>query len=158
MPALPASPSELQHFSHEHQAIRLQKYATSPMYADIVEALKGEPLSHLSRQQRRSINHKMRNYKICEANEDLLLWKERNGMWARCLVEEEIDPIFKHYHDQLGHFSPALTLGRLVGEFYWPTRARDIETGDQAARPANSASKNPGAGVQRAFNPFSQWT
>ena len=56
-----------------------------------------------------------------------LLYTEKNGMRSICALPQDLPGILHHSHDSHGHFAAALTLDRLVGEWYWPTRASDVQ-------------------------------
>ena len=44
---------------------------------------------------------------------------------AECVNEDEVMGILEQCHDNHGHFGGKLLLARLIGRFYWPSRAKD---------------------------------
>jgi hypothetical protein len=43
-----------------------------------------------------------------------------------CVLETEVPKVCHSLHDVRGHFATGITVGRAYGEYYWPTRDRDI--------------------------------
>lgn len=56
----------------------------------------------------------------------ILFYREKDGRLATCVVEGEITKVLEEAHDAHGHFSHAITAGRLHGNYYWPTRNADV--------------------------------
>lgn len=54
-----------------------------------------------------------------------LFYKERDGTLALCIRKNEVKPILYWAHDTHGHFAEAITLRKIMGNYYWPTRHRD---------------------------------
>jgi transposase InsO family protein len=54
-----------------------------------------------------------------------LAYVERDGSQSWCLHPEQVNEALQYAHDCHGHFADAITLKRLMGKFYWPTRAKD---------------------------------
>jgi hypothetical protein len=54
-----------------------------------------------------------------------LAYIERNGAQSWCILPEQVNEVLRYAHDCHGHFADALTLKQLVGNFYWPSRAKD---------------------------------
>ncbi|KAE8344546.1 hypothetical protein BDV24DRAFT_160287 [Aspergillus arachidicola] len=51
---------------------------------------------------------------ICEVESN----QGPGNMWSPCIVEEQVAPTLKQYHDIQGHFADSITLDRLVGNVY----------------------------------------
>ena len=100
----------------------------SKEYGDIITFLKKGvlPLKEkgLGASQIKNIRRKAYNYSLTEQS---LLKKERNGALAKCILRQEVPAVLKEMHDGCGHFANAITLDRIVGNFFWPTRTRDVE-------------------------------
>lgn len=56
-----------------------------------------------------------------------LVYVEKRGLRSKCILRDDIPGILKWAHNEHGHYSSALTLKRLVGNFWWPTRVKDVE-------------------------------
>ena len=56
-----------------------------------------------------------------------LIYLEAGGLTAKCLFPHQTKAILKWAHDEHGHFANAITLQKLIGQWYWPTRASDVE-------------------------------
>ena len=82
---------------------------------------------HLGRPELRKLMHAMPNFKLSAASSCILFYRERTGELAPCVVGEEIISALQHHHDGHGHFAEAITLSRLTGEAYWPTRVCDVK-------------------------------
>jgi len=70
---------------------------------------------------------KIANYRLMDDNQDypLLAYVERSGDQAWCVQEREADRALQWAHDCHGHYSADLTIKRLMGHYFWPTRHRD---------------------------------
>jgi RNase H-like domain found in reverse transcriptase/Integrase zinc binding domain len=104
------------------------KFRQTKEYADVVDFLTDGVVSlrekGLGASQIKNIRRKALSYQLTETG---LLWKERNGSMAKCILKEEVPATLKHFHDGCGHFASAITLDRTIGQVYWPQRTRDIE-------------------------------
>jgi hypothetical protein len=49
-----------------------------------------------------------------------------DGSLAGCVVEEEVPGVSGNMHDAHGHFAQGITMGRVFGKYYWPTRNADV--------------------------------
>lgn len=104
-----------------HQAFRASRwYGTLTSYLlDGFEALKDTGTSEAKRIKRQAFN-----FAVADQH---LLYLERNGTKSKCILPAQIDSLLKWAHDEHGHFSVAITLHKLIGQWYWPTRASDVE-------------------------------
>ena len=70
---------------------------------------------------------KIANYRLMDDDQDypLLAYVERSGDQAWCVREREVDRALQWAHDCHGHYSADLTIKRLMGHYFWPTRHRD---------------------------------
>jgi len=66
-------------------------------------------------------------YQLLDGINNLLLltYQERNGRQSWCVRKSEVDKVLFWAHDCHGHYSADLTLKRLMGHYYWPTRTKD---------------------------------
>ena len=55
----------------------------------------------------------------------LLAYMERLGDQAWCVWKCEVDRALQWPHDCYGHYSVDLTIKRLMGHYFWPTRHQD---------------------------------
>lgn len=78
------------------------------------------------RVQRRLSQRQAKRLRIHPYIPGTLIYREKNGMWSPSLLEHEIEDSLKAFHDDHGHYSTALTLGRMIGQAYWPRRATDV--------------------------------
>src|SRR5947207_15871479 len=103
-------------------------YRASKEYGDIVDYLQHGVLplrgKGCSTSQIKNIRRKAHNFQLTPRG---LLKRERNGSWACCVLPSEVPAILKDMHDGCGHFADAITLDRMVGNFFWPKTTRDIE-------------------------------
>ncbi|SLM34951.1 Ribonuclease H-like domain [Lasallia pustulata] len=106
-----------------------EKFNQSPELMRIVYYLRfgKEGLGDMPRSELRALQHRATKFSLGERT-GILLYTERNGARAPCIVGEEIPAILGHLHDGHGHYSHIITLDRLIGEAYWPTRAHDVIT------------------------------
>ena len=66
-------------------------------------------------------------YKLLDGvdNLPLLTYQERTGRRSWCVRKSEVEKVLFWAHDCHGHYSADLTLKRLMGHYYWPTRTKD---------------------------------
>jgi hypothetical protein len=104
------------------------RFLRSKEYGDLVAYLKGGILElqnrNLGRNQIKNTKRKAEYYTLTDRG---LLKRERNGFMSKCILRDEVPKVLKDLHDGCGHFATAITLDRTVGNFFWPTRTRDIE-------------------------------
>ena len=48
----------------------------------------------------------------------VLVYEEKNGQYAKCIVEDEVQKILTTIHEDHRHFSHGITLDRAVREYY----------------------------------------
>lgn len=109
----------------------LEKYQRSPMYAQIMEYLMGGEdylrKQKVFRNRAKQLRHKAKQYRLPHHTSSRhLRWVEDTGAQSICIIEEEVPRVLQSAHEDHGHFASALTLDFLIGQFYWPTRTRDI--------------------------------
>ena len=54
-----------------------------------------------------------------------LLYVERDGRESWCVHQEDVKGALEWAHDVHGHAAKGLTMARLLGTYYWPTRHQD---------------------------------
>ena len=85
-------------------------------------ALQGEDLTA---QGTRLVRKQAARYRIYDGQSKGLFFVERGGKMAECVNGDEVIGILERCHDNHRHFGGKLLLSRLIGRFYWPTRAKD---------------------------------
>ncbi len=80
---------------------------------DGMEALKGKTQVEI-----RHFRRKSKRFRLAEGKVPTLLYVERDGSMAICLVNEEIGPALQAAHDMHRHFAHAITLDQLVSNSY----------------------------------------
>jgi transposase InsO family protein len=111
---------------------RWKDWIASPFYRKIVlYKLRGElffldPSEDIGRNEARAIRRKSHRYVMAEASTARLFYREKTGRLSVCVLETEVPKVCHSLHDVHGHFATGITVGRAYGEYYWPTRDRDI--------------------------------
>jgi transposase InsO family protein len=101
------------------------RYLRSEWYGDLVRyKLGGMENQSLSENQRRLI--KRRSKRVVLDEEGRLYYRERNGVLAPCVMEEDVDEVLASAHDLHGHFSIGITMAHLMGRYWWPSRSADV--------------------------------
>lgn len=97
-----------------------------PLYNDIIDFLLYgvNGIKELHRSRRRQIQAKAVKFRIAGRR---LVYIERNHQQALCITGDRICQVLQWAHDCHGHFAAALTIDRLIGQFYWTTRVKDVE-------------------------------
>lgn len=62
---------------------------------------------------------------IVETEPARLAYKERDGKTSMCIARTHVPQVLYQMHDLHGHFAGEMTLRRLRGIYYWPTRVKD---------------------------------
>jgi hypothetical protein len=111
---------------------RWKDWIASPFYRKIIlYKLRGEPFfldpaEDIGRNEARNIRKKSQRYAMSEASAARLFYREKTGRLSVCVLETEVPKVCHSLHDVHGHFATGVTLGRAYGEYYWPTRDRDV--------------------------------
>ncbi|TAQ83554.1 hypothetical protein B7494_g8120 [Chlorociboria aeruginascens] len=99
-----------------------------PVYNSIIDfLLKGDDgIKQYDRSMRKLIENRLLRYRFADKH---LMYIERSSgsRPAKCILDHEISDILKWAHDIHGHYTAALTLHNLQGQFFWPTRSRDVD-------------------------------
>jgi len=105
---------------------QFEKWTSSKEYGDIARyLLKGEAgLDNLDRNRSRAVRNQAKKFQL---RSFALVRKEYDGQWARCVLKQDVVARLKYYHEHLGHFADAITMQRLKGQWWWPTRAEDVQ-------------------------------
>ena len=103
--------------------------APAPWFADIANYLaSGVMLHDLSSHQKKKFFHDIKHYFW----EESFLYKLcKDGIYRRCLPEEEIQSVISHCHDSPceGHASTSKTAAKVLqAGFFWPSLFKDIYT------------------------------
>jgi len=100
------------------------KYLRSEWYRDVVAyKLSLKENSELDRNARKLV--KRLSVRIHIDEEGGVYYRETNGKLASCILEGDVVEILESVHDLHGHFAVAITMGHLVGRYWWPTRSAD---------------------------------
>ena len=102
------------------------KYRTSDWYGDVTNYLLDGPscLKGYGSSKQRAIKRMSYHYRLTDQH---LVYLEDDGKPAKCLLPPEVFRILVWAHEEHGHFSVVITLHKLRGEWYWPTRVKDVE-------------------------------
>ncbi len=121
LPVLSTQVADLPVAELSHQA-----YRNSDWYGKIASFLLDGPtaLDDLSHTEKRAVKRTSIKYRVTDQH---LLYIERGGETAKCPLPFKIPSILKWAHDEHGHFSSQLTLHKIRGQWYWPTRVSDVE-------------------------------
>jgi hypothetical protein len=108
------------------EALALGK-TTVPWYADIINYLAaGAMPPDLTYQQKKKFFHDLKQYYW----DDPLLFKRGvDGIFRRCIPEDEIESIITHCHSSPcgGHMSKSKTVAKILqAGLFWPTMFRDV--------------------------------
>lgn len=91
--------------------------AVSEWYGDNVRYLlrEDEGISHLGRSQRRRVKRKAFNYGLSGRNRVRM---EYSGEPAKHILPDQVDSILRNAHNEYGYWAHAITLHRLIKQFY----------------------------------------
>ena len=81
-------------------------------------------IKNISSNKAKAIRRKSLSYRLTDQH---LLYVEKGGETAKCLLPEEVYDILAWAHNEHGHFSIVITLHKLKGQWYWPLRVSDVE-------------------------------
>lgn len=103
-----------------------QQYRESKWYGKVANYLLdgATAVKNCGRSEAKTVRQMSLRYKLTDQH---LLYTERSGEFARCLLPQDIPRILTWAHDEHGHFSIVITLHKLRGQWYWPTRTTDVE-------------------------------
>jgi len=70
---------------------------------------------------------KAATYQLIDEPDDypLLAYTERNGRQSWGVRESEVSKVLEWAHNCHGYYAADLTVKRLIGHYYWPTRIKD---------------------------------
>ena len=138
---------------------RWERWLQSEFYGDVVRVKldrdKVREECDLGRSEWRALLNRAKRYMLVEGREVKLLWKEKDGQLALCVLEEDVERVLADLHDGHGHFAAGLTGGRAHGRFFWPTRQRDIGLWVRSCEPCQRMSKVQRSGDLRSILWFS---
>ena len=102
------------------------RYRKSRWYGPVVSFLLDRPetLKGLGKNEARNIKRTSFRYQLADQH---LLYVENSGETAKRLLPFEVKRILTWAHDEHGHFSVAITLHKLRGQWWWPSRTADVE-------------------------------
>ncbi|KAF2966539.1 hypothetical protein GQX73_g7005 [Xylaria multiplex] len=127
-----------------------------PWYGDIlsflIEGLEGIKKYSPNRRRwikRQAIHHVLRG--------ERLYYVERTGELSLCIGESHVALALKWAHDHHGHYAGLLTLGRLRGKIYWPTRLVDVTTYVMTCSECQQNGVEPRSLIPRTIITLSPW-
>lgn len=102
------------------------KYRDSKWYGGVAAFLLDGPdgIKDCGRNEAKNIKRLSIHFKLTDQH---LLYVEKGGEIAKCALPPEVAVILRWAHDEHGHFSIAITLHKLRGQWYWPSRTSDVE-------------------------------
>ena len=71
------------------------------------------------------------------------------------MLEEEVEKVLRDRHDGHGHFAVGITAGRAHGQYYWPTRQRDIGQWVASCEPCQRMTRIQRCGQLKPIMQFS---
>ena len=101
-------------------------YRDSSWYGKVTTFLLDGPsaLQGLGRSESKWIRQMSFHYQVTDKH---LVYLEKGGETAICALPEDVPRLLKWAHDDHGHFSITITLYKLRGQRYWPSRVSDVE-------------------------------
>ncbi|KAH6996788.1 hypothetical protein EDB80DRAFT_133685 [Ilyonectria destructans] len=102
---------------------QLQKWLNSSWYAEIVAYLL-EGRQSLEESRRRLITRRALRYRIVGHT---LYYMENDESLAECLVNEDVLTTLQTNYNACGHFAALISMKKLRGKSFWPTRSGDVE-------------------------------
>lgn len=102
------------------------RWRQSRWYGNLVSFMLDGPdaLRDCGRNEARRIKRLSHHYRTTSQH---LLYVEKGGETAKCVLPDEVGKLLAWAHDDHGHYSVAITLHKLKGQWYWPTRVMDLE-------------------------------
>ena len=73
----------------------------------------------------------------------MLKFREKNGIWSPCILEDKIIRFLSAAHEDHGHFGADLCLNYLIGRAYWPTRVKDVYAWCRSCHSCQAKMKKP---------------
>ena len=135
------------------------KWLNSKFYGEVTRAkldgLQAKEEMDMGRNEWRSLMNKARRYVMVEGRDGKLIWREKDGQLALCVLEEEVGKVLRRLHDGHGHFAAGITEGRAHGKYYWPSRQKDIGRWIASCEPCQRMTKMQRCGQMRSVLQFS---
>ena len=133
-----------------------KEWLEDPWYGEIVhyklfgdlDGLCNDDGLPLTRHRRRLVQHKSKSYRLLNTQipdntistgirvsgtghyttkgPNRLVFVERNGEEAFCVRAVEVESILYQLNDCHGHFAAGVLLRTIIGRYYWPMRAKDV--------------------------------
>ena len=102
------------------------KYRKSKWYGRVTSYLLDGPesLKKCGKTEARNVKRLSPKYRLTDQH---VIYLEKGGEPSKCALPEEVSGLLKWAHDEHGHFQIPITLHKLRGQWYWPTRTSDIE-------------------------------
>ena len=134
-------------------------FRSNETYGPILQFLQNgdKGIAHLGRSQRRQVKSRSLRFRVAGRH---LMYQERSqpSCRAKCILDKEVPEILKWAHDAHGHFAHALTLHKLQGQFYWPTRTRDVEQWCQTCDVCQRMGPKRKSGSIKPIIQFQPWS
>ena len=109
----------------------------------------------LGRSEWRALENRAKRYLMVEGRNARLIWKEKDGHLAACVLEDEVEKVLRDLHDGHGHFAAGITGGGAHGRYFWPTRQRDIGLWVASCEPCQRMTRIQRSGQIRPILQFS---
>ncbi|GAW16256.1 hypothetical protein ANO14919_056790 [Xylariales sp. No.14919] len=128
----------------------------TPWYGDIlsflIDGLNGIKGYSVNRQRwikRQAIHYVLRGEKLYHV--------ERTGQLSLCIGEPHVALALKWAHDHHGHYADILTLNRLRGKIYWPSRSVDVNTYVMTCLQCQQNGRRPEPLIPRTIMIWTPW-
>lgn len=95
-------------------------------YGDMIKfMLEGEAgIQHHPKHAQKNIRKKALKFRLLDG---VLYREEVDASLARCIARYQVPFVLRWAHEEHGHYAPAISIMRLRGRFWWPTRIKDNE-------------------------------
>ena len=93
---------------------------------------------------------------MVDGREARLFWREGDGQLAMCVLEGEVEKLLRDLHDGHGHFAAGVTAGHAHGQYFRPTRQKDIGRWVASCKPCQRMTQIQRCGETRAIILFSR--
>ena len=138
---------------------RWWKWLNSGFYGGVIRAkldgIRAKEEMDMGGNEWQALVYRARRYVMVEGMEGRLIWREKDGQLAVCVLEEDVGKVLRRLHDGHVHFAAGITQGRAHGKYYWPSRQRDIGRWVASCEPCQRMTKMQRCGQLKSVLQFS---